>query len=146
MRRLALLLVMGCGGSGSDLDSLDTDAGFFAPPDIRGRYDSSLVLEEGCPSGQDPPLDWANGPLEIDGEASALTFAFEGLTLNGAIEKTFTWWIADSAELGPWTLDISAEGLAYIVDDLWVLKGDVTLEAASDGDTCSLTGFLKARE
>jgi hypothetical protein len=154
MRHLTYcLFVGGAGFAGlssacSTASDLDDTADPFEPPEVEGRYEVTVQGVNGCDANADLLAGWADGPLTIAGEPSALSWDFgDGVVLSGAVDDSYGLQFSGGVAWGSYAIDAYADGVVYSEDDRWVLEGDLEGVVDDNGiasDDCTITGPFKA--
>lgn len=133
-----------CTAAGQDIESPTTTP--TEAPDLTGTYAAEWAAEGDCDELVGGPEEFVNGPLTITGTDGDLVFDFEEASFEGTIDETFTFLVDGSATLDDWTVTLAGEGLAYIAGGLWVLEGDLEMNATNNVASCTVAGDLTATQ
>lgn len=130
-----------CTGVGQDVESPTTTVS--SAPDVSGIYLADWSDDGACGA----LAGFVTGPLEITGPPEALALDFTEATFGGAIDETFTFTVSGTAALDDGSVTVEGEGLAYVDDELWVLSGELLMDAEdASGTTCTSGGTLIATQ
>ncbi len=151
MRSFGLLMfaLTACGGK----DSGGDDAG-GTPPDLAGKYNVVVLGVVGCESDPIWIDEWARGPLEVSGAASALVFDFgDDAVFSGDVDGNWNVRFSGGFDWQGATLSITGSGLAQIAESdpgdgsQLAIKGDISAFVEQDGvEGCTVEGPFEATE
>lgn len=146
---IALLAALGCTDKGDDSGAA------LEPPDITGHYQSFVTEVTGCGGEKDDWMDWATGPLSVDGDASLLTFDFgDDLSFTGSVNSGYQFAFSGLITYEDATLDLYGSGSVTSQASAsggaqWVLDGGYSAEFDDDEfetNNCTLEGRFEATQ
>lgn len=149
---LAVTLLTACSGEGKD----DGDTLVGDPPDVTGRYNvATLTAPNGC-DGDISLIDWAQGPLTIEGTPDALSFDFgDEKSFSGAVGASFQFSFSGDATLPARDTGLEVQLGVYCAGSFssgstgWTMDGEFEVEVDDDEFTtnnCTFSATMGAVE
>ncbi len=149
---LLLPLLVACSGGDGDKD----DSGFVGtPPDMASHYNVILGGTSGCGGEETWITDWAEGPLNVTGTASALTFDFgDEMSFTGSVSGSWQWGFSGDVIWNEAELEVYGAGTVSMETndaggEQLLIEGSVEAEVDDDEfetNNCTIEGLFQAYE
>lgn len=117
-------------------------------PDITGRYQVVIGGSAGCDGDASLLTEWANGPLQVTGEATSLVFDFgDGIEMVGSVSEAGAYQFGATFERDGVWFAAAGGGVATPIGAGWALDGSVSAEVDDDeleSNNCTIEGPYQA--
>lgn len=136
-------------------DGKDDTGPAGTPPDMASRYNVILGGTSGCEGEEGWIADWAEGPLNVSGDAGQLVFDFgDDMSFNGSVSASWQWGFSGDVTWAEAKLEVYGAGTVTVETsssggEQLFIEGSIEAEVDDDEfetNNCTIEGLFQAYE